>query len=318
MMNHAEVLKRYQDFLQSSDENREPVNLYEPISYLMNLGGKRMRPVLALLAFSTFRKIDDNSLQLAHAIELFHNFTLMHDDIMDDAPLRRGKETVHEKWNTPTAILSGDLMLIHAYQELIRAIGSKTIILKDFNQMAEEVCQGQQMDMDFENRNEVSIEEYLRMIDLKTAVLLAFSLQAGALLAGASHTEADYLYAFGMKIGRGFQLMDDYLDTFGDHAKVGKQIGGDIIENKKTYLLIRCAEKCDDAQRKELKDRLNNESMVEKVTAVKGLMKKLGVDEEIKSAIRESFESGFNLLERIPIDTASIREYVELLEIREK
>jgi len=318
MKEHSDILKEYNKFLADNSSSKEPLNLYEPISYLMGLGGKRMRPVAALLAYSSFRVIDEKALRLAHAVELFHNFTLMHDDIMDDAPLRRGKETVHEKWDTPTAILSGDMMLIHAYKDLSKAIDTRPSILSDFNKMAEEVCQGQQMDMDFESREEVKLEEYLRMIDLKTAVLLAFSLKAGALLGGAANQEADHYYAFGMKIGRGFQLMDDYLDAFGNSAKVGKQVGGDIIENKQTYLLIQSLNKADDIQLKELKTQLANPNKEEKVKKIKALMIELGVADEIKEEIKLAFQQGFDLLNRVPVDTSKIAAYIQLLEKREK
>ena len=215
---------------------QEPAELYEPIRYLMALGGKRLRPTLTLLAYQLFR--DDNTapavLQPALAVEVFHNFSLMHDDIMDEAPLRRGKPTVHERWNANVAILSGDVMLVKAYELLMHAAPEKLpAVLTSFNHCATDVCEGQQWDMNFETSSEVSEAAYLRMIRQKTAVLLGFSLQLGGLLAGADESATQALYELGTNVGIGFQLKDDLLDVYADQDKFGKQAGGDIIANKK-------------------------------------------------------------------------------------
>jgi len=218
---------------------RDPEELYEPLSYMLELGGKRMRPVLVLLGCEMFSREAERALPQAIAIELFHNFTLIHDDIMDKAPLRRGLPTVHEKYNSNIAILSGDVMLVYAYKNLIQC--KKNLIepvVTLFNQTAVEVCEGQQLDMNFENRNDVSVKEYLKMIKLKTAVLIGCSLQTGAIIGGASAKEAERMYHAGYHLGIAFQLQDDILDSFGDEKKFGKQTGGDIIQNKKTILLI--------------------------------------------------------------------------------
>ncbi|MCB9246032.1 MAG: polyprenyl synthetase family protein [Flavobacteriales bacterium] len=315
MRSHDELYREYGKFQQALNFSREPVNLYEPIGYLLGLGGKRMRPVLNLLAYELIRPADEHAFQLAHSIEVFHNFTLMHDDIMDEAPLRRGHATVHERWNIPTAILSGDLMLIQAYSSLQTAIGSKMVIWQDFNKMAEEVCKGQQMDMDFASRADVTMAEYLQMIDWKTAVLLAFSLKSGATLAGAHESVADHLYAFGMKMGRGFQLMDDYLDTFGDPEKVGKQPGGDIIEGKKTFLLIHALEQAG-TERSTLLEMLAEPDKELKVRSVRSEFEKYGSDNAILQAIESAFRDGYALLERIPLDTTELEKYVKWLEGR--
>jgi len=212
-----------------------PRSVYEPISYILSLGGKRIRPAMVLAAYKLYKKeYSPEVMQVAQAVEMFHNFTLLHDDIMDHSPLRRGQETVHIKWDNATAILSGDLLQIEVYEKL--ADVGNIEILRLFNKMARELCEGQMNDMRFEQMSMVSNEAYLDMIRQKTAVLLGFSLQAGAILGGASKEESEKLYDLGISIGLSFQLMDDYLDSFGETAKVGKRIGGDILEKKKTYL----------------------------------------------------------------------------------
>jgi geranylgeranyl diphosphate synthase type II len=222
---------------------KEPTNLYEPISYTLNLGGKRIRPALLMLANNLFGGKDDAAIDSALAIEVFHNFTLLHDDIMDEAPLRRGHPSVYKKWNTNVAILSGDVMLMQSIQLLSKKNHPNLHqVLNIFNTTAIEVCEGQQFDMDFENSSTVSIDDYLKMIELKTAVLLAASLKMGAVLANTSSDNAHHIYEFGKNLGVAFQLMDDILDLYGDPTKVGKRIGGDIITNKKTYLLLKAQE----------------------------------------------------------------------------
>ncbi len=219
---------------------QHPANLYEPIRYIMNLGGKRLRPVMVLMATELFSDDLDQSLEVALAIETFHNFTLVHDDIMDNAPLRRGKETVHEKWGVNNAILSGDVMMVESNKHLSKVnISVLKPVLETFNATAQGVCEGQQLDMEFELRNDVSIEEYIEMIRLKTAVLIGGAMKLGAIVGGASATDADLLYQFGENVGVAFQLQDDILDVYGNPEKFGKQVGGDILANKKTFLHLK-------------------------------------------------------------------------------
>jgi len=260
----------------------EPKELYEPISYLMSLGGKRLRPALVLMATDLFNGDINEALSPALAVELFHNFTLMHDDIMDKAPLRRGKPTVHAKWNEAVAILSGDVMFVKAYQLMIKVKPQiLSQVLEIFNQTATGVCEGQQIDMNFENREQVSIPEYIEMIRLKTAVLLGGALKIGALIGEASETDAQHLYNFGENLGIAFQLQDDILDVYGDPEKFGKQVGGDIISNKKTYLLIKALELAKDEDLKELNHWLTLKifNSEEKVTAVRTIYDRIGIRE---------------------------------------
>lgn len=256
-----------------------PENLYSPIKYVLNIGGKRMRPILTLMAHQLFHSEINKSVKLAMAIEVFHNFTLLHDDIMDEAPLRRGVKTVHEKWNRNTAILSGDTMLVQSY-DLLMSVEDCYLreILETFNTAAKQVCEGQQMDMDFESRDDVSISEYLRMIEYKTSVLLAASLKIGAINGGATTEEADHIYEFGKNMGIAFQLKDDLLDAFGDPGNFGKQVGGDIIANKKTYLFLRSLELADEEQKTNLIHYFSNDSEIEhKVELVKNIYSNLEI-----------------------------------------
>ena len=235
-----EFLERYKDFFDAyiADHsfNQSPTNLYDPVNYIISIGGKRIRPLLLLIAADAVGGDKSQALDAAYSVELFHNFTLLHDDIMDDAPLRRGRKTVHEKYNINTAILSGDAMMILAYQYLGKY--GRADILNIFSKMAIEVCDGQQMDMDFEERDDVTIPEYIEMIRLKTSVLIGAALQIGALLGGASETQSKHLYLYGVNVGIAFRIQDDLLDTYGT-PKVGKQKCGDIIQNKKTYLYLK-------------------------------------------------------------------------------
>ena len=248
----------------------EPASLYAPNEYFLKMGGKRVRPVLCLMGNELFDDIIPSAWEVATSIELFHNFTLIHDDIMDQAPLRRGMETIHTKYGGNTALLAGDVMLVTAY-EYLNKIDNGIIhpILSLFNQTAKEVCEGQQLDMDFEAREEVSLDDYLRMIELKTSMLLAASLKMGAVLGGAGERNQNLLYQFGKKLGIAFQVQDDYLDAFGDPGKFGKQVGGDIKANKKTFLHIHAMEVATAAQKEELKKIANNnDDRVEKVLQV--------------------------------------------------
>ncbi|MFD1294828.1 polyprenyl synthetase family protein [Lutibacter holmesii] len=240
-------------YLNEKVKVKEPLNLYEPIHYILQLGGKRLRPVLTLLTCDIFGGNEKLAYDAALAVEVFHNFTLIHDDIMDSAPIRRGKETVHKKWDENTGILSGDAMMIlgnQCFESYDAPIFKELMIL--FNKTALEVCEGQQCDMDFETRNDVTITEYLKMITNKTSVLVAAAMKMGAIIAGASKDEAIKIYNFGLNLGIAFQLQDDYLDTFGDAAVFGKQIGGDILENKKTFLYLKALEMCSSKDAKKL------------------------------------------------------------------
>jgi geranylgeranyl diphosphate synthase type II len=298
---------------------RQPHSLYEPIRYLMSLGGKRLRPMLTLLSYSLYKSDVKSILSYAAAVEVFHNFTLMHDDIMDKAPLRRGHATVHEKWNTNTAILSGDVMLIKAYEMFmgLEPTMLKTV-LKAFNQCAAEVCEGQQWDMEFETSPTVTEASYIQMIRLKTAVLLGFSLELGAILAGAPQQDRKALREFGTSIGIGFQLKDDLLDAYADPKKFGKQVGGDIIANKKTFLLIKALEQAKGKQKKELQTWLEATrfSKKEKVTAVKAIYDDLSIPTLTTKKINSVFTKGFNQLEKLSVPTTAkdtLREYTQAL-----
>ncbi|MDB5252617.1 MAG: polyprenyl synthetase [Flaviaesturariibacter sp.] len=255
-----------------------PPTLYDPNRYFLQLGGKRVRPVLCLMGNELFDDINPDSWEVATAIELFHNFTLIHDDIMDAAPLRRGMPTVHEKFGASTALLAGDVMLVAAYESLNRTSGRYVHFVNNlFNKTAREVCEGQQLDMDFEKQSSVSFEAYLQMINLKTSVLLAASLRMGALLGGAGERNQNLLYEFGRKLGLAFQVQDDYLDAFGDPEKFGKQVGGDIKANKKTFLLIHALEAATGGAASELRQLLDNDAP-DKVARVTDIYRACGVD----------------------------------------
>ena len=257
----------------------EPATLYDPNEYFLKIGGKRIRPVLCLMGNELFEEIKEDAWHVGTAIELFHNFTLIHDDIMDKAPLRRGMETVHTKFGENTAILAGDVMLVAAYEELNKiSVEYIQSILRLFNTTAKEVCEGQQMDMDFESMDTVSLDAYLKMIELKTSVALAASLQTGAILGGAGERNQHLLYDFGKKLGIAFQEQDDYLDAFGDPKKFGKQVGGDILANKKTFLLLHALETASPAQKKELQQLLAKSS-ADKIEKVLTIYRDCKVDE---------------------------------------
>lgn len=299
-------IKKLTDLLNSSLENEKfgdnPKELYEPIRYILSIGGKRMRPAMTLIGYKLFKDDLLKALDPALAIEIFHNFTLMHDDIMDQAPLRRGKPTVHEKYNMHTAILSGDVMMIKAYEKLLTLdIRLLPDVLKKFNQCAIDVCEGQQKDMMFESRGEVNEEEYLDMIRQKTAVLLGFALELGSMVAEASKSNQKQLRNFGEAIGIGFQLKDDLLDVYGDENKFGKQSGGDIISNKKTYLLIKALELSEGNQKKELGSWLKKKSFnsEEKLKAVKNIYNKVGVEEIANKKIQKYYKKALKHLNEV-------------------
>jgi geranylgeranyl diphosphate synthase type II len=323
-MNVEEIKSRLDIEIKSYDFGKNPVELYEPIHYLMALSGKRMRPLLTILGYSLFKEDWQSILKPAIAVEVFHNFTLMHDDIMDNAPLRRGKPTVHEKWNNNIAILSGDVMLVKAYDLLLFANPSYLPpIIRSFNQCAAEVCEGQQFDMNFETRSEVSEDEYLEMIRLKTAVLLGFALELGGMLAGADQESLALLRDFGQKIGIGFQLKDDYLDVYGDAVKFGKQVGGDIIANKKTYLLIEALVQAKGKLKEELEYwiSLTEFDKDEKVKAVTHIYNQLDIPQLCKQKINQYFMEGFEDLEKIKVSEskkAFLKKFTEQIIHREK
>ncbi|MEG2100151.1 MAG: polyprenyl synthetase family protein [Flavobacterium sp.] len=301
-------ISQYQDFfidyLKKQDIHKEPGNLYEPIEYILGLGGKRIRPVLTLMASEVFDTTYKTALPAAMAVEVFHNFSLVHDDIMDDAPLRRGQITVHEKWNLNTGILSGDAMLILAYQYFEQY--EPTVfrdLAKLFSKTALEVCEGQQWDVDFEERNNVTIPEYLKMIEYKTAVLVAAAMKMGAIVAKTSEKEADLIYDFGLNLGLAFQLQDDYLDAFGDPETFGKQVGGDIIENKKTYLYLKALEFSTPEKGDELQKlfSIQLEDNSEKIEKAKAIFNESGASKTTQETIEMYTLKAFETLEKMEI-----------------
>lgn len=282
--------------------SNHPKNLYDPISYIMNLGGKRLRPALVLLAADLFNGSLDEALPAALAIETFHNFTLIHDDIMDNAPLRRGRQTVHEKWGTNNAILSGDVMMVESNKLLTKV---KVSVLKEvldtFNATAQGVCEGQQLDMEFESRNDVSIEEYIDMIRLKTAVLVGGAMKIGAIVGGATGANANLIYDFGENLGIAFQLQDDILDVYGDPEKFGKQIGGDIIANKKTYLLLKLQEIVNNEDAILLDQQADNKDTLLKVERVTTLYNQYDVKKLATEQMRYYLDKAFAALSAINV-----------------
>lgn len=300
----------------------EPKELYEPISYLMGLGGKRMRPASLLMACNLFTDDISRALKPAMAMEVFHNFTLMHDDIMDKAPLRRGKPTVQHKWNDNVAILSGDVMLVEAYK-LIMQVDPAILadVLTIFNDTAVGVCEGQQIDMNFENLEHVEEAEYLSMIRLKTAVLLAAALKIGALIGGSSTEDAQLLYDFGINLGLAFQLHDDILDVYGDPEKFGKQVGGDIISNKKTFMLIKAGELATGDTRQALMQWLNiSDKPQEKVAAVTAIYDDLNIRELAERKMAAFAESALHCLDLVNVDPSKkqiLKSFAESLSVRE-
>lgn len=301
-------IEKYQDHFISYLENystiKEPKNLYEPIDYILGLGGKRLRPVLTLMTADIFNADYKKALDAALSIEVFHNFSLVHDDIMDDAPLRRGETTVHEKWDINTGILSGDAMLIMAYQ-LFENYEANVFqdLAKLFSKTALEVCEGQQYDVDFETRNDVTIPEYLKMIEYKTAVLVAAAMKMGAIIANASIEDQNNIYEFGKNLGLAFQLQDDYLDAFGDPKTFGKQVGGDIIENKKTYLYLKALEFSNETDKVELIQLFasNPDDIATKIEVAKQFFMTSGSSEATKTAIENYTNKAFAVLQSLNI-----------------
>ena len=301
-------IQQYQEFvleyLKSEQHDKEPRNLYEPVTYILGLGGKRIRPVLTLMSAEIFDANYKDALPAALAVEVFHNFSLIHDDIMDDAPLRRGNETVHEKWDVNTGILSGDAMLILAYQYFEQYEPSVfRDLAKLFSKTALEVCEGQQWDVDFENREDVTLPEYLKMIQYKTAVLLGAAMKMGAIIAQTSTQNANLIYDFGLHLGIAFQLQDDYLDAYGNPETFGKQVGGDIIENKKTYLYLKAMEFASAGQKEQLMHlySIKPQDNFEKIESVKELFIATGASTATQKAIQEYTQKAFDTLDQLEI-----------------
>lgn len=298
-----ELLQLINRYLDSLPYDRKPASLYAPIKYVLSMGGKRIRPTLMLLAYNLFKDDPEKILSSACALETYHNYTLLHDDLMDNADVRRGQPTVHKKWNANLAVLSGDSMLVLAYQRMTECDSHLAEVLHLFTETALEIGEGQQMDMEFETRNDVCEEEYIEMIRLKTSVLLACAMKIGALLADAPADDADNLYRFGEKIGLAFQLQDDYLDVYGDPAVFGKAIGGDIVSNKKTYMLINAFNRADNAQRAELERwiRATDFDRRKKVKAVTGLYDEMGIDRLAQQKIAGYFNESKTYLDRVGV-----------------
>ena len=288
-----------------------PKNLYDPFKYILNLKGKRTRPLLSLLAYKLFNSDVKNALPVAMAIELFHNFTLIHDDIMDNAPIRRGNLTVHNKWDDNTAILSGDVMMITCYKYL-QKINSEYLnaAINIFNNMAIKVCEGQQFDMDFELNKSVSISEYIKMIEYKTAELIASSLQLGSLVAGANTKDMDHMYNFGINIGLAFQLKDDLLDVFGSTESFGKQIGGDILSNKKTFLYLKAMQVADTKQKIQLEKLYSGEDSEKKIELVKDIFTKLNIEKHTVDLMKAYYTKAIKHLDAVNVQDKSDLRYI--------
>ncbi len=313
MKTSEEILKLVNDYLAQLPYNREPQSLYEPIKYVLSMGGKRVRPVLMLLAYNMYKEYPESILSSACALETYHNYTLLHDDLMDNADLRRGHETVHRKWDANTAILSGDSMLVLAYERMAQCPKEKLAeVLHLFTETALEIGEGQQYDMEFENRTDVTEAEYIEMIRLKTSVLLACAVKMGAILADASAEDADNLYKFGEQIGLAFQLQDDFLDVYGDPAVFGKAIGGDITSNKKTFMLINAFNHATAEQREELTRWITAEQFdaAEKIAAVTRLYNEIGIDRMAKEKIEYYFAQSTQYLARVNVPEERKQELI--------
>ena len=324
MMTSEEILRVVNQGLESLAYDRKPASLYEPIRYVLSLGGKRIRPVLMLLSYNLFKEHPEEILMPALGLETYHNYTLLHDDLMDNADVRRGQPTVHKKWDANTAILSGDSMLVLAYQRVAQCDKAHlSQVLDLFTETALEIGEGQQFDMDFETRNDVAEVEYIEMIRLKTSVLLACALKMGAILGNASQEDAELLYRFGEKIGLAFQLQDDLLDVYGDPKVFGKAIGGDITSNKKTYMLINAVNRANAEQRAELMRWIEAKEFdrAEKVAAVTRLYDEIGIRQLCEEKINYYFEQGKQLLEKVSVSAGRkevLRQYTNAMMHREK
>ncbi len=294
------------EYMEANKFELSPRELFEPVDYILQLGGKRLRPVLLLMSYNLYQEDIKAALPAAYAYEIFHNFSLVHDDIMDEAPIRRGKATIHQKYDINTGILSGDVMLIYAYKYLLDLEKKEAIpeILSIFTKVSTDVCIGQQYDINFETANQVAIEEYLKMIELKTAALIAGAMYSGALLAGATKVDCQNLYEFGLNIGTAFQLQDDILDTFGNAATFGKRIGGDIVQNKKTYLVLTALERANSAQKKQIEDLLSSHPIDEagKIKEVTELFNELNIKELANKKRDEYHSRALKNLDSLAID----------------
>lgn len=304
MQTSKEILKKINDFIDQLPYERKPQSLYDPVKYVLFIGGKRVRPVLMLLAYNMYKEDPERILMPACALETYHNYTLLHDDLMDNADVRRGVPTVHRKWDANTAILSGDSMLVLAYHRMLQCDANKQPeVMSLFTETALEIGEGQQYDMEFENRNDVTEAEYIEMIRLKTSVLLACALKIGAILAGASSEDADNLYKFGEQIGLAFQLQDDLLDVYGDPKVFGKAVGGDITCNKKTYMLINAFQRANDNQRAELERWVTAKDFDrnEKVAAVTDIYNQIGIRQICEEKINYYFEESKKYLAKVNV-----------------
>lgn len=302
------MLQQIHEYIGNLSYMREPMGLYDPIEYVLGLGGKRLRPVLMLLAYNLYKEDVTRIFSQAAGIETYHNFTLLHDDLMDKADMRRNKPTVHKKWDENTAILSGDAMLILAYQFMMKECSLECVerVMEVFGRTALEVCEGQQWDMEFEHRLDVTVDEYIEMIRLKTSVLLAAALKIGAILGGAPEKDAQLLYDFGIKMGLAFQLQDDYLDVYGDPAVFGKKIGGDILCNKKTFMLITALNLAEGEDKETLLNWLRATDYVaeEKIQSVTALYNKVGVPELCQARIDAYYKEGLELLDKVNVESS--------------
>jgi len=316
MYTFNELQTQIHERIDALEFSNPPEALFEPMKYILSIGGKRIRPILVLMAANLFKNDLEKIYLPAIGIEVFHNFTLLHDDVMDNAPIRRNVSTVHEKWNSNVAILSGDAMSIKAYQFIVSCENQYlSSVLEVFNQTALEVCEGQQYDMEFEDRTDVTVEEYLNMIRLKTAVLLGGSLKMGAIMGDADSEDANALYEFGVNLGMAFQLQDDMLDAFGDEAVFGKKIGGDILCNKKTFLLIKSQELAEGDNKKELEKWISLEGFNpdEKIAAVKGIYEDLNVRDLAQMQIDKYFELCLGYLASVKIEDAKKKDLTLLV-----
>ncbi len=317
MQKFEALLKEFNEFINAQKIDCEPAELSQPIIYTLAHGGKRFRPVMALLSCDFFGGDYKDAINTAMGIEIFHNFTLLHDDIMDNAPIRRGQDTVYKKWGSNIAILSGDTMFALAYKYITHTkVEFLKPILKVFNQTAIEVCEGQQYDMNYETQDNISIADYMKMIRLKTAVFLGASLKIGAIIGGASQKDIDHIYCFGEHLGMAFQLQDDFLDVFGDEAKFGKKTGGDIITNKKTYLYLKAFELAEGEDLQTLKKHFipNHPNNEEKVKVITEMYKKLGVNKHSEHEINEYYKKAMSSLEEIECNTDGKLELKSLAE----
>jgi geranylgeranyl diphosphate synthase type II len=318
LYSNNELLELFEQHIAQMPTPEEPRRLYAPIKYGLEIGGKRIRPTLLMLTYNLYAEDIERAVMPAMAVEIFHNFTLLHDDIMDNADVRRGRPSVPAKWGDNVAILSGDAMLILAYNHLQHTDSERlSKIFEWFNKMAAEVCEGQQFDMDFETQEKVSVVDYMRMIELKTAALLAGSAIIGAILAGASEYDCKHLYDFALEVGLAFQLQDDLLDSFGDE-RLGKKIGGDILEGKKTILMIEAFSRANEAQRDVLRTTHLRKDLsdAEKISTIKALYEKLGVPERVEQQISQKFRKALSILDTLKVPqerTIELRKYAENL-----